>query len=415
MSNEEKELFKFVNNPKYREKVIARIHKEKDYEYNRLIKQLKSERDKLDKRRVNEISRISNARWEKYFDGKLLVNRTEGKIRINNAENLFTSILGAELNVMNGCRVVTTDNLRSKSKKHGSLGGAVVGGMVAGPVGAVVAGSTLGKTKTKTTGTTISNQIPTCIHLGVLVNINGFVSEVVFISSQVDQSSTAFSRAQSDAANLISQLGILAKTPVPTSFLKPDEEASVKEIDAQIENKQQELQSAIANKPVYALPNMYRMKETKEMSDEEYIQYLASTDAQRVSETKANEAAFKLEQAEKKAAERVKRNEEKEAKYHEKAQKIADRNYAKKMKIAGGVIGKIVFWIVSVFYLLFAIVSFTTKGGILSGGLFCLTAICVNPQLTGYIKSIGKKVPVWILIIITIMGFLAGVLTFPTT
>lgn len=29
MSNEEKELFKFVNNPKYREKVIARIHKEK--------------------------------------------------------------------------------------------------------------------------------------------------------------------------------------------------------------------------------------------------------------------------------------------------------------------------------------------------------------------------------------------------
>lgn len=97
-----------------------------------------------------------------------------------------------------------TDNSKSKSKKRGSLGGAVVGGMVAGPIGAVVAGSALGKTRTKTTGTTVSKQIPTCTHLGVLVNINGFVSEVVFISSQVDQSSITFSRAQSDAQNLIS-------------------------------------------------------------------------------------------------------------------------------------------------------------------------------------------------------------------
>lgn len=403
MANEEKELFKFVNNPKYRDKVIARIHKEKDNEYNRRIKQVESERDKLAKSRVNEITRISNARWEKYFCGKLLVNRTEGKIRINNAENLFSSIQGAELNMMNGCRVVTTDNSKSKSKKHGSLGGAIIGGMVAGPIGAVVAGSALGKTKTKTTGTTVSNQIPTCTHLGVLVNINGFVSEVVFISSQVDQSSIAFSRAQSDAQNLISQLGVLAKTPVPTSFLRPDEEISVKAIDTQIANKQQELQAVIADKPVYVLPDMYRMKENKEMSDEEYIQYLASTDAQRMSEKEANEAAFKREQYEKK-----------EARHREKAQKIADANYGEKAKIAGGVIGKIIFWIVSVFYLLFAIVSFTTKGGILSGVLFCLTAICVNPLLTGYIRNIGKKVPVWILIIVSIIGFFAGVLTFPT-
>lgn len=414
VANEEKELFKFVNNPKYREKVIARIHKEKDNEYNRRIRQVESERDKLAKSRVNEISKISNARWEKYFGGKLLVNRTEGKIRINNAENLFSSIQGAELNMTNGCRVVTTNNSKSKSIKHGSLGGAVVGGMVAGPIGAVVAGSALGKTKTKTTGSTVSNQIPTCTHLGVLVNINGFVSEVVFISSQVDQSSIAFSRAQSDAQNLISQLGVLANTPVPTSFLRPDEEASVKAIDTKIANKQQELQVVIADKPVYALPDMYRMKENIEMSDEEYVQYLASTDAQSMSEKEANEAAFKREQAEKKAAEKAKRNGEKEARHREKAQKITDGNYGEKAKTVGGVIGKIVFWSVSVFYLLLAIVSFTTKGGILSGVLFCLTAVCVNPLLTGYIRNMGKKVPVWILIIISIIGFFAGVLTFPT-
>lgn len=414
MANEEKELFKFLNNPKYREKVIARIHKEKDNEYNRRIKQIESERDKLAKNRVNEISRISNARWEKLCGGKLFVNRTEGKIRINNTEHLFSSIQGADLNMMSGCRIVTTDNSKSKSKKHASLGGAVVGGVVAGPIGAVVGGSALGKTKTKTTGSSVSNQIPTCTHLGVMVNINGFVSEVVFISSQIDQSSMTFSRAQSDAQNFISQLGALARIPVPASFLRPEEESSVKAIDSQIANKQQELQVAIADTPVYALPEMYRTEENKEMSDEEYLQYLKSTDEQRAAEKEANEAAFKQEQAEKKAAEKARRSEEKEAKHREMAQKFADGNYGEKAKTAGGVIVKVIFWIASVFCLLFAIVSFTTSGGILSGILFVLTAVCVNPLLNGYIKKTGKNIPLWVFIVVLVVGFFAGVLTFPT-
>lgn len=188
MANEEKELHKFVYNPKYREKVIARVHKERDKQYNKGVKRVKSERDKLVKSRSKEISRISNSRWEISCGGKLWVNRTEGKVRINYAEYLFSSIQGAQLNIINGSRIETTSN--SKSKKHVSLGWAVAGGVVAGPVGAVVAGSTLGKTKTK--GSSVSNQIPTCDHLGVFVTIDGFVQEVVFISSPVDQTSPVF-------------------------------------------------------------------------------------------------------------------------------------------------------------------------------------------------------------------------------
>ena len=35
MANEEKELYKFVNDPKYRSKVIAKIHKNSDNAYNK--------------------------------------------------------------------------------------------------------------------------------------------------------------------------------------------------------------------------------------------------------------------------------------------------------------------------------------------------------------------------------------------
>lgn len=40
MANEERELYKFVNDPKYRDKVIAKIHKNDDNAYNKRIKQI---------------------------------------------------------------------------------------------------------------------------------------------------------------------------------------------------------------------------------------------------------------------------------------------------------------------------------------------------------------------------------------
>ena len=58
MANEEKELYKFVNDPKYRSKVIATIHKNSDNAYNKRIKKIEHERDALSKKRTREITRI---------------------------------------------------------------------------------------------------------------------------------------------------------------------------------------------------------------------------------------------------------------------------------------------------------------------------------------------------------------------
>ena len=62
MANEEKELYKFVNDPKYRSKVIAKIHKNSDNAYNKRIKKIEHERDALSKKRTREITRIANDR-----------------------------------------------------------------------------------------------------------------------------------------------------------------------------------------------------------------------------------------------------------------------------------------------------------------------------------------------------------------
>ncbi len=413
MVNEEKELFKFVNNPKYRTKVIDRIHKEKDCEYEKKVKTVEKERDKLIRERTDEITKIANARWEKVAGGKLEINRTEGKARINGSECLFSSIRSAEVNMLSGFRVVTKENSHSKSKKHASLGGALAGSILMAPAGTVIGGVGLGKTKTKTTGKSVTNQIPTCMHLGVLVNIDGFTSEIVLISSQVDQSGLIFNRAQSDAQTLISQLGALAHTPVPTSFLKPEEEMSVKAIDDQISNKREELETAIADRPVYTLPAMYRTEEQKEMSDEEYLQYLESTDNQRVEERHANKIAFKQEQAERKAVERQRRLDKREMRRNQKEQNRDNVNHTEMTKRVLVIIYNIIFWILSVFYVLSALISFTSSG-VLSGILFLLTALLINPKVDEVISDRVIKIPKWAIVVIMIVGFFAGVLTFPS-
>ena len=342
-----------------------------------------------------------------------MVNRTEGKIKIKDVEASFSSIQGAEINMVSGVRIVTTENSQTNSRKHASLGGAVVGGLVAGPIGVVAGGVGLGKTKGKTSGTTVSNQIPTCTHLGVRVNIDGFVTEAVLLGSEVDQSSSAFNSSWNDAQNLVSTLGALARTPVPQSYIKPEEEASVKNIDAQIERKQKELQAAIADRPTYRLPGIYRTEEQRNMSDEDYLQYLNDTDAERVSQKALKEAAFKKEQAEKKAAATAKREEERTARKNQREQNKANGVYTGNKVL--NVIYSVIFWALSIFMLFLALAGFITAGGVVSGLIFMLTAVAINPLIGNLIRDNLFELPKWVAIIVLIVGFLVGIMLYPSS
>ena len=116
--------------------------------------------------RVNEINRINNERWQSVGNGNLMYNLVEGKININQTIHLFSSIKGAEVNKEESYRVVTTES--GRSKKHVSLGKAVVGGALLGPVGAI-AGGAMGKTTTR--GNSVSNSIPSAFSFSTIASI----------------------------------------------------------------------------------------------------------------------------------------------------------------------------------------------------------------------------------------------------
>lgn len=238
---------------KYINKVAGKIHKGRDKECSNRLKQAQNKLKQLEKAKQNEINRISNSRWRSCGSDSFSYNMMEGKVNINGNMYLFSDINGAEMIKEDEYRVVTTET--GKSKKHASLGGAVAGGLILGPVGAVVGGSVLGKTKS--TGQSISNSIPTCNHIGVNVNIKGFNSEIVLLTKTVDKTSSQYTSNVNTAQKIVDTLRNLASTPVPKSFLKPEEEKTVLDFDPQIETAAKELQDVVADKPNYDIPESY--------------------------------------------------------------------------------------------------------------------------------------------------------------
>ena len=253
LSKEEIEKIKFEYDPIFHDKVVSQVHKDQDNEYANNVKNAENNVKNLENERLNEINRINNERWLSVGNGNLKYNLVEGKIEINQTIHLFSSIKGAEVNKEDSYRVVTTET--GKSKKHGSLGGAVAGGLLLGPVGAVVGGSALGKTTSK--GNSISNSIPTCNHIGVIVDIDGFKSEVILLNNTVDQSSSVYKRALQNAEEMVSKLHFLATQPVPKTFVKVEEEQSVLDIGKSIAEAQKELERVKADKPTYEIPERY--------------------------------------------------------------------------------------------------------------------------------------------------------------
>lgn len=377
--NESRELFKFVNDPIYRQKAIEKYHKACDKNYQNGIQKVQSEINKLEKQRQKTIQSNEDRRWEKFCDS-FWVNEREGKIKVNGTDFLFSSIHGAEINISEGVKIITEEN--GKSKKHASIGGAALGAVVAGPLGAAVGGSALGKTTHK--GKAISNQIPTCNHLGININLNGFVNEVVLLDKTIEQSSSEFKKSKEIAEKIISKLRILANQPVPETYVLPEEEDNVKEIEKQIKNKKVELVEVTNNKPTYELPSYYRTEEQSSMTDQEYLDYLIATDSER----QANQEVIK--------------NDYKKKLAEEKATKKANQTTLSKILT-------IISWIFSVLLIFAGLILIFSKS-ILSGIFILLVGAFINPKLQEFISDNYTDIPKAIKIGVVIGGLILAIM-----
>lgn len=255
LSKDEIYKIKFKYDPIYYDKVMKKIHKDEDNKYKKNVIQCEETVKKLEIARINEINRINSLRWQSVGKGKLKYNLIEGKININESIYLFSDIKSAEINKDDSYRLVTT--VTNKSKKHFAVGKSLIGKIFYGNVGGVV-GSTMGNTKTSSNS--VSDSIPVCNHIGVIVNIDDFKYEISILNKSVDQSSSIYESSLRDANEIVSKLHYLAKQPVPKTFLKVEDEQTVLEIGKSIARAQKDLEMVKEKKPTYEISDKYLSK-----------------------------------------------------------------------------------------------------------------------------------------------------------
>ena len=213
---------KFEYDPIFRNKVESKVRKTADDAYERRIRNCEINLQDLEDERADEIRRLTAARWETVGDAAVKFNMTEGKVSINGSETIFSAIIGAELNKEDSYRLVA------------------------------------GKA-TKDQPNPPSVKVPTCNHIGVMVNVGGYQTEVVLLQVTVDQSDKTYAKAMKNAKDIITKLRYLATVPVPASYLPVEDEASVIAIDDKIIEANRELDAAKADKPTYDIPAQYLM------------------------------------------------------------------------------------------------------------------------------------------------------------
>ena len=237
-TKEDIDNFRFEYDVRYHNKKVFNLRKKQEYEYQNNLMTAENKVKKLEQRKIEEIKKINNERWISIYNEKLSYNLIEGKVCINQNIYLFSDIKGAEINKKESYNVVTINT--GKTKKHASLGGVIGGSLIFGPVGGAIGGSTLGKTTIKENS--ISSSIPICTHIGVVVDINGFKSEIELLNETINQSSDTYQNVLQQAENIISKLHFLSKQPVPTEYTNIEEEKSIIEIEKAIKKAKNELE-----------------------------------------------------------------------------------------------------------------------------------------------------------------------------
>ena len=281
-SPEELDQLRFANDPLFRQEVIAKVHKEEDAKYKKAVDSANSRLVKLKKEYDKRYWQISDARWEK-LNPYIQVNRTEGKLIINGAECDFSKLRSARVVNQLGYRTESYEReyTEEHTKEHRdlSVGGAIAGGLVAGPIGAVAGAVLFSKNRTETVEETKTDvfheQTPVCNHLGVKVNLNGFETEIVLISSEKEQKGMEYRRKLDEANKIAAALHTFAETPMPRNVPLVEQEPELVLLYDDIRAAKKALKRAKENKPTYAIPQRYLpdsgWKEEAEETEDEVI------------------------------------------------------------------------------------------------------------------------------------------------
>ena len=228
-------LDRFENDRQFQDSVLAKVKKNADKAHDNRVKAVLKEKERLIAVRERELERIDKSRWQSLgYD--ILVNRTEGILRYQNRNFLFSDIEGAKpyTNYVEKHNYTTTGT----TKTSPSIGKAIVGGALFGPTGAIIGGLSGTSKNVSETKDEVTMEVA---NRGVHLNLGGFTYDI-----------------KDAPESLVVEFQALSQEGVPESFTPIDQMPSVLAIDEQIRQIDSRISEVRDEKIVYEIPEKYR-------------------------------------------------------------------------------------------------------------------------------------------------------------
>ncbi|SDW56649.1 hypothetical protein SAMN04487759_1229 [Kandleria vitulina] len=221
--------YRFMTDPIFSDQIMTKVRKETDMDYKILIQDKKNELNSLYYKRFDLLEELEEKHFKDYGHD-VRINFHNGEVRIGDERMKSKDIKKVNMvnNVYDDEIVMQGDEQLAYSYKHGAD----------------------------------LTRIPVkmCDHMEIVVETNNKTHHIVLLDHSLAMKSPEYSSYSNDCYNVTGGLRRAMRTP-PSDDHSLEESPEVLALDKEMEEKQEELRTLLIEKPVYKVPDCYKMKE----------------------------------------------------------------------------------------------------------------------------------------------------------
>jgi hypothetical protein len=221
--------YRFMTDPIFSDQIMTKVRKETDMAYKILIQDKKNELNSLYYKRFDLLEELEEKHFKDYGHD-VRINFHNGEVRIGDERMKSKDIKKVNMvnNVYDDEIVMQGDEQLAYSYKHGAD----------------------------------LTRIPVkmCDHMEIVVETNNKTHHIVLLDHSLAMKSPEYSSYSNDCYNVTGGLRRAMRTP-PSDDHSLEESPEVLALDKEMEEKQEELRTLLIEKPVYKVPDCYKMKE----------------------------------------------------------------------------------------------------------------------------------------------------------